>query len=136
LQLELKGMVAIGAYSEKDLVGAVLWYCFGGVAYYHLAAYSGRGYELKSSFPIFYESLKYLRKRVAFAALGGGAGIQPGEEDGLSRFKQGWSTESRNVYFCGKILNKEKYQSRCISSGLKNNVEFFPAYRSRFVLDH
>jgi len=128
-QLRLPGMIATVARFQCDVVGIALWLLAGNIGYYHLAAYSDRGYELNSSFAIFYESLKYLSARTDYVSLGGGAGAKIQENDGLARFKQGWASESRDVYFCGKVLDRDKYQSICGGSS-KIHDSFFPAYRA------
>ncbi len=129
LKLSLPGMIAAVAYSNGVPVGIVLWYFGKDVAYYHLAAYSNLGYELKASFPLFYKSLQYLRDKVDFLSLGGGAGLGNDEQDGLTRFKAGWAKESRDVYFCGKILNSKRDRSICEENNQKES-RFFPAYRA------
>lgn len=61
-QLEVPGLVAFRAVDEDGAtVGMVLWYVQGPVGYYHLAAYSTRGYEEKASYGLFWASAERLR---------------------------------------------------------------------------
>ncbi len=113
-QLQVPGLVMFRAVHQDVTVGITLWYTQRDVGYYHLGAYSDEGYRLRASFPIFATAMEH------FAAsghrwldLGAGAGIGGPASDGLARFKQGWSTGTRTVFFCGRIFDSAKY--RCVS---------------------
>jgi hypothetical protein len=60
--------------------------------------------------------------------LGAGAGVSENSMDGLSRFKRGWSTDTRKVYFCGRIYDKVNYS---LVTKAKDTIgsDYFPAYR-------
>ena len=129
-QLEVPGIVALRAVRDGATVGMLLWYIQRDVAYYHLGAYSSAGYELKASFALFDFALGYFARRgVRWANLGGAPGARTGEASGLGRFKQGWSTETRTAYFCGRIFDAEKYDEIVRSKGIQRTT-YFPAYRS------
>ena len=49
-------------------------------------------------------------------------------EDGLTRFKRGWTDATRPVFFCGRILDEDKYAALCAARG-QGPTEYFPAYR-------
>ena len=126
-QVRVPGFTAFSARNDHGVCGITFWYVQGDVAYYHLAAYSDRGYELGASFALFWNALTYFASiGVRWAALGAGAGTTSAES-GLTRFKQGWSTETRPVFFCGRILQPAKYQH--LSAKAPGNSTFFPAYR-------
>ena len=57
-----------------------------------------------------------------------GAGVEANSTDGLSRFKKGWSTGTRTVYFCGRIFNHTKYSEIVRAKGISVS-NYFPAYR-------
>ncbi len=57
---------------------------------------------------------------------GGNAGPADDPQDGLSRFKQGWTAEVRTAYLCGKILDRELYDRLAGDAG----AGYFPAYRA------
>ena len=127
-QFEVGGLVAIRASVEGETVGATLWLVQGDVAYYHLGAYSQRGYELKASFALFATALEHFaREGLAWLSLGAGAGLGDGEGDGLDRFKEGWSTGTRTAYLCGRILSPSRYEE--LSRGVAD-TSYFPAYRA------
>lgn len=130
MQLRLPGMIAVVAYMGTKPVGIVIWYLTGNVAYYHLAAYSNLGYELRASFGLFFYSIETIRSKAEYLSLGGGSGLRVDDEDGLARFKSGWSTDTRDVYFCGRILNQSKYQQLCKRTHSIDVPDFFPAYRT------
>jgi hypothetical protein len=130
LQLKTPGVVCFRAAREGRTVGMTLWYVQNDVAYYHLGAYADEGYELHASFALFYEALGHFATcGLAFANLGAGAGVGTMADDGLSRFKRGWSTLSRNTFLCGRICNRRAYDSLVALSG-SASCGYFPAYRT------
>jgi hypothetical protein len=127
--MQVPGLLAYAALFSGEIVGMVLWLVAGDIAYYHLAAYSELGYDLKASFALFWQSLEDLAASgITWAALGGGAGTFAASE-GLRRFKQGWSTECRPAYFCGRILDQARYARLALQFG-SGQENYFPAYRA------
>ena len=128
-QLRVPGIVMMRAVHDDATVGMLLWYGQGNRAYYHLGAYNSRGYELGASFALFDCSLSHFAKHgFAWLNLGSGAGIGSGEQ-GLSRFKEGWSTGGRTAYFCGRIFDPDRYQEILEMRG-QPPTQYFPAYRA------
>jgi hypothetical protein len=128
-QLEVPGVAAVRAVRDGATVGMLLWYVQGDVAYYHLGAYSERGYELRASFALFRHSIElFARRGLRWLNLGAGAGAAPGAESGLSRFKQGWATDTRTAYFCGRIFDEKKYHEIVRARDVPA-TKYFPAYR-------
>lgn len=129
-QLNVPGMIAFRAIAGEKTVGMLLWAIQNNVGYYHLGAYSSEGYKLKASFALFWTLLEYFKNNgLAWLSLGAGAGLQGDEEDGLTRFKRGWATGTRTVFFCGRIFNVEKYQDSIWVNKTKD-INYFPAYRA------
>jgi hypothetical protein len=128
-QLEVPGLVAVRAAYERKTVGMLLWYVQRNTAYYHLGAYSDLGYKLKSSFALFSWAIDHFADTdVDWLNLGAGPGLNGGEEDGLSRFKRGWSSGTRLAYFCGRIFD-QKRNDAILSAKKISETEYFPAYR-------
>lgn len=128
IQFEVPGCVVFAAQDDQGLVGMQLWYQDREVAYYHLAAYSERGYTLHASFGLFSFALSQFRARgVRYLALGAGAGTHE-SNNGLTRFKRGWSSGTRPAYLCGRICNPGEYRRLAASTG-QGDSAFFPAYR-------
>ncbi|MBI1792900.1 MAG: GNAT family N-acetyltransferase [Chloroflexi bacterium] len=129
-QLIVPGMIAFRAIVGEETVGMLLWAIQNNGGYYHLGAYSSEGYKLKASFALFWTLLEYFKNNgLAWLSLGAGAGLQGDEEDGLTRFKRGWATGTRTVFFCGRIFNAEKYRES-ISANKTKDINYFPAYRA------
>ena len=106
-----------------------LWYVQNGVAYYHLGACTDEGYHLRATFALFRKALDHFAAcGLTHANLGAGAGICTSPDDGLSRFKRGWSTTVRTAYLCGRIFDCEKYDQLTRMRGVGSN-NYFPAYR-------
>jgi hypothetical protein len=128
VQLEVPGIVAWEARHEGDPVGMILWYVQSDIAYYHLAAYSQAGYDLRASFALFWRSLEYFAAAgLRWLNLGAGAGLQS-SDDGLTRFKRGWATGTRPAYLCGRILDPPAYDELA-RIRLMTPTTYFPAYR-------
>jgi hypothetical protein len=128
IQLSIPGMVVFRALENNSLVGAHLWYEQQDVAYSHLAAATERGYELSCSYAIYAAVVEYFRPRLRWVDLGAGAGAGAARQDGLGRFKAGWANSSRNAYFCGRILNTERYDA-LTREFQRQGANYFPAYR-------
>ena len=75
-QLHVPGLVAFKALCDGVIVGMVLWFVHEDRAYYHLAAYTDRGYDVGASFGLFWTSLEHFSASLRVVSLGGGAGIQ------------------------------------------------------------
>jgi hypothetical protein len=128
-QLQTPGIVAFRAFRNLQTVGMILWYVQNGVAYYHLGAYTDEGYRLRASFALFRKALDYFTEcGLKYANMGAGAGLGGSDDDGLSRFKQGWSTSVRTAYLCGRIFDREKYDQLVRARGVCP-TPYFPAYR-------
>jgi len=127
-QLAVPGMIMMRAIHEGETSGAHLWALHDGVVHSHLTAFSDRGYGLMASYALHWAALEYFRGKVAWLNLGGPAGLNPGRQDGLAQFKRGWASDTRNVYFCGRILNKNGYGEAIARRGVRGS-NFFPEYR-------
>lgn len=128
-QLAVPGMTVLRARAEGETVGAHLWYMAGEVAYSHLAAVSARGYELMAAYALYAFALDHFARRVRWLDIGAGAGAQKDGEDGLTRFKRGWSNGSRPVWFCGRIFDRQAY-ARAMAAQRVVETQYFPAYRA------
>ncbi len=124
-QLEVPGIVMLRAASGGETVGMHLWYVSGEVAYSHLAASSGRGYELSAPYALHRFAVERFAGRVRWLDLGAGAGTGR-EAGGLDRFKKGWSTGTRTAYLCGRVFDRELYDRLSRECG----AGYFPAYRA------
>jgi hypothetical protein len=129
-QLQIPGIVAFRGVYENRRVGILLWYIQGKVSYYHLGAYSETGYKVRASFALFWRAIEHFAAdpTIRWLDLGAGAGVTQDKADGLSRFKQGWSSGIRTAYFCGRILDPGNY-SRLATASQKPPTSYFPAYR-------
>ena len=128
-QFAVPGFDCFAAVDQSGICGMTLWYSHGEAAYYHLGAYNERGYTQAASFALFATAFQCFAERgVRWAALGAGAGTNA-VDSGLTRFKQGWSTETRPVYFCGRILQREAYSR--LAATAPADTKYFPAYRGR-----
>ncbi|MFL5493748.1 MAG: GNAT family N-acetyltransferase [Gemmatimonadales bacterium] len=129
-QLAVPGIAVLRARRDSETLGATLWYRQGEFAYYHLGAYAEAGYHLRVSFALFWTAVEsFAAAGLRWLDLGGAAGSQSGgADDGLARFKQGWATDSRTAYLCGRVFDPMAYQHLAAASGVPQ-TDYFPAYR-------
>jgi lipid II:glycine glycyltransferase (peptidoglycan interpeptide bridge formation enzyme) len=107
----------------------IIWYAQDEVGYYHLGALSETGYDVGASFALFWHSIEYFAAAgLRWLNLGSSAGVKSNANDGLSRFKQGWSTEARIAYLCGRIFDQIRYSEVVEATG-SHSADYFPAYR-------
>lgn len=127
-QLSLPGSTLFVASYRDAIVGAKINFVHGDVVYAHLAAFDTVGYEVGASRALDWTTIEYFAGKARWLNLGGGAGIAQDATDGLSKYKRGWSTDTRMAYFCGRIFDLEKYtevsKANCVSA-----TDYFPAYR-------
>lgn len=130
-QLEVPGITVFRASVEEKTVGMTLWYeQKQAVGYYHLGAYSEIGYDLLASFALFSFAIEHFAAAgLKWLSLGAGAGTDSKSNDGLTRFKRGWSTGTRTAYFCGRIFDRPRYLDISTAIGVPA-TDYFPAYRS------
>jgi hypothetical protein len=129
-QMSVPGIVAFRAMYQGATVGAHLWYVQGRVGYSHLEAVSPIGYRKRAAYALYWFALNWFHQHrvVRWLNLGAGAGIGSKGADGLSQFKQGWSTGTRPAYFCGRIFDHERYSEIVEAKGV-SVTDYFPAYR-------
>lgn len=123
---------AFTAVRDGRAVAMSLWLCGPEVAYYHLGASSPEGYALGASFALFARILEELAADgLAHVDLGGAAGLDADADDGLARFKRGWSTGTRPAWLCGTIGNSAAYEALCRDARRDPaDTSYFPAYRA------
>jgi hypothetical protein len=127
-QLRVPGLVMFRAVCDGVTVGAHLWYKHGDVAQSHLAAVNARGYEVMASYALHARALESLASEASWLNLGAGAGLVTRAGDGLAAFKRGWATGTRQAYFCGRILDRARYEALA-APHRERAGGYFPAYR-------
>lgn len=134
-QLQVPGLVMFRMIDTEtgEGVAAHLWYVQGDVAYSHLTAFSEAGYRSSASYGLYWSAIDFWRRDLSGGVrrlnLGAGAGVAADATDGLTRFKRGWSTETRPAYFCGRILNRSRYEELARHRA-PPETNYFPAYRA------
>ncbi len=129
-QLTTPGMFLVVGKLQGAVAGAHLVALHDNVAYSHLAAFSPAGYERFAAYGVYWITLEYLAANgVRYFDLGASAGIDANSDDGLDRFKRGWSTTTRMVYLCGSIFNRGCYSAICQDRQV-GDTAYFPAYRA------
>ena len=142
-ELLAPGIVVLRARHGGETVGANLWYQQGEIAYYHLGAYAVAGYELRASFALFARALELFAERgLAWASLGAGAGGTSNPDDGLTRFKRGWSTGTqprlvgRKGAPRGRLRSSGRTDHRLMVSGISGRRIRLTLPRYRTIVDH
>jgi hypothetical protein len=127
-QIAVPGCHYFRAIHEGSTVGALVCYLDRGVAYAHLISTTPLGQKLMAQYALYWTAIEYFRERARWFALGGVAGSSDGRSEGLAFFKRGWATATCQAFFCGKILNRTRYDELCRSLHLAV-PDHFPAYR-------
>ncbi len=127
-QFRVPGLVMFRAIYQQKTVGMLLWYVQNNIGYYHLGAYNEEGYTSHSSFALFWTAINhFIAQGLVWLDLGAGAGLTA-KEDGLTRFKKGWSNATRATYLCGRIFDREKYNELVRLRAVPTS-SYFPLYR-------
>lgn len=128
-QLSMPEVVVLQAFFENELIGAQIYYIQDDVVHCHLGAVNDVGYKMGASYAMDFYSFRFFSGIAGKLDLGGGIGFSGAGEDGLSRYKKGWSSETRPVYFCGRIINLSRYAA-LTATRQQYETNFFPAYRA------
>jgi hypothetical protein len=127
-QLAVPGIVMFRASHEGVTVGLHLWYAQDDVAYAHLGATSAEGRTLMASYALYAAAIDWFTPRARWLSLSGAAGTSRADDDGLTFFKRGWSTGSRPVYVCGRVLDAAAYAD--LAARRRGSEDYyFPSYR-------
>jgi hypothetical protein len=128
-QLSMPSMVATIARQGESIVAMALWLRGERVVYYHLGAANPAGYACRANFSLFACAIEYFADvGYAWINLGGGAGLHAGPTDGLARFKRGWATGTRTAHFCGRIYQRDVYETLSARVAAPDSG-LFPQYR-------
>jgi hypothetical protein len=129
LQLGVPGASLFVAEHGREIIGAALTYRQGDVAYAHLTAFSDLGYKLGAGYALKWVQMDYYRGQARWLNLGGVPGLDDTGNEGLRWYKRGWSRETKEVYFCGRVFDHDAYAllSRARAT---TGTDYFPAYRA------
>ncbi len=127
-QCGLPGTVAVEIVDGDEVIASSLWVHDDREAHIHLHAQTPDAYSRRASYLLYEAALDFLSERVERVDLGGGAGFTDNAEDGLSRYKKGWSNATARTYLCGAILDPVRYDALTHARG-SADAEFFPKYR-------
>jgi hypothetical protein len=125
-QMQVPGLVLYRARRGDQTVGLHLWYVNGLAAYGHLGVTTN---EDAAAYGLYAVAIDDLRPQVRWIDLGAGAGVRAGSDSGLELFKRGFSTATRPVYLCGRILDRPRYEQLARQCDVRAN-DYFPAYRA------
>jgi len=114
---------------DGRIVAMAIWFAHQDFASYHLGASDAAGYAVGASYAIFDAAFEHYADAARFD-LGGAAGLEPRPDDGLVRFKRGFSNAAATAYICGQVLDAAAYARLSAPHG---PTGFFPAYRAPTV---
>ena len=122
------GLTTVAAFVGEELVSCHLWIQYKRFVWSHLAASSALGYASSAAYAVYDQSIRNFSGRVI--DLGGTAGVTETDDDGLARFKAGFSNRRHHAYLCGAVLDSKTYQALCLNGEVPRS-NYFPAYRAR-----
>ena len=126
-QLALPGAYISLARYNGEAIAAHMQLADGETAYGHLAGATQEANALGASYALYYAEIQYFADKVRWLDWGAEAAIV-GSEGSLGRFKRGWSTGMRPAYFCGRILDHDRYDRIVRDRGIPP-TNYLPAYR-------
>lgn len=127
--LRMPDVVLFIAEHDGVAVGAQVMLLQDEVAHAHLSAFDDTGYRLGASYLLDWHATAALSDRARYINWGGGRGGQAPEQDGLTRYKQGWATCERTSWLLGSVLDAPAYASLSQARGMAPDESWFPAYR-------
>jgi hypothetical protein len=110
------------------LIGGNLFFTQGDIVYAHLSAFTDEGYDLGAPYVVKWVAINYFFEHFKWINFGGSTSNNQKNTTGLDIFKKGWSSQTMPSFFCGKILNKNKYYE-IMKNTPNSNEKWFPAYR-------
>jgi hypothetical protein len=128
-QLATPGMVLLRARHADQPVAAIMHYTYGDVAYAHILGCTDVGYQNFALYALIWSAIEHFTGTVRWLDIMGVPGLQDRGSEGIRQFKQGWTTETRTAWFCGRILNATRYTEIVNVTGTAG-ASYFPAYRS------
>jgi len=117
----------IAAFADGVFVSGYIWMGDQERVYGHLSASTNLGYKFESAYMCCDHAIRLFRDG-HILDFGGGAGVGSGETEGLSEFKSGFANTEKRNFLCGKIIDRDTYQTLSTARGAATN--FFPAYRT------
>ncbi len=123
---KLDGFTTIAAFHNNTMVSCHIWACSDNQVHSYLAASNKEGYSFRAAYAIYDAAIQHF-SNVEIINFGGSAGLGDNPEDGLAKFKSGFSNHREIAHIYGSILNHEKYE--LLTKNLNPNIHYFPAYR-------
>ena len=128
-QMTIHGITVFCSEKDDKINGMQLWYTIGNRAYHHLSAYNLEGYRLRVSYGLLGYAIRWFESiGLRWLDLGGVASMSD-SNDGLAKFKSGWTKLTRTAFFCGRIFDSELYYN-LVKKTETFNTKYFPAYRN------
>jgi hypothetical protein len=127
-QLAIPNTIYFRVIHKGKVVGGNIFFLQDDVAYAHLSAFSDEGYKLGAPYAVKWCALQQLSQFVGWVNFGGSTRSSQENPTGLDYFKMGWSSQTGKSYFCGKILDEEKY-TEMVNRRNALDTTWFPAYR-------
>lgn len=125
---KIEGLVTLAAFVDNALVACHLWMQHGAYVHSHLAASNAAGRACGAAYLLYDAAVQYFDDAEVID-FGGGAGYANNPDDGLARFKRGFSNATLPAYLCGEVLDSGRYRALCDMRGSGDSA-YFPAYRS------
>lgn len=127
---DIPGVETIGGFCDDKMVSCHIWVRAGDTVHSHLAASSALGYSRRAAYVVNDASVRHFSDS-RIINFGGGAGLNDDADNGLARFKKGFSNAVAPSYICGAVLDAKAYAALSSARTSAGVGDFFPAYRAR-----
>ncbi|HEY3662856.1 MAG TPA: GNAT family N-acetyltransferase [Chthoniobacterales bacterium] len=122
---KMPAVTALAARHAGEIIAIILWVRSGEIVYAHLEGGSPAAYRNYATYGLIAAASEHFADcRVIH--LGGAAGVEENERNGLAHFKRGFANREVPAYFCGSRLDPVRYATLI---GNQPPTSFFPAYR-------
>lgn len=127
-QAQIPGLVGLKARLDDHVIGLHWYLTAGSVVYAHLVALHPDAYRLHADAAMIWTAIDLFSDRFRWIDMGAGSSAGGAADDGLTKFKAGWASDTAPTFVCGKIIDHSRYDELTRADHMKG-LDYFPAYR-------
>jgi hypothetical protein len=127
-QLVTPGMLLFTASLGGEPVAATLVCVQDEVVHGHIITANDVGYQQGAFYALIWSVIEHFSGSARWYNLMGVPGGKDAGSDRIREYKEGWTTETRTAWLCGRILDPSRYAAIARATGT-SGANYFPAYR-------
>jgi len=131
LQLYRNNIILVEAVFEDKVIASGFYFVYDNIVHAHLSGTLTQYLHLSPAYILKYGTMVWA-KRHGIELIHYGGGTSNGENDPLYQFKKKFGNNTEFRFCVGKrIWNWDVYTRLCLEKAVKEDTDFFPAYRHR-----